>query len=505
MSFVHLHTHTEYSFLDGACRIGPLVKRAKELNMNALAITDHGDMCGVIEFYKEAKAAGIKPLIGCEVYVAAKDRNIKTHDNGNTTHHLVLIAKNMTGYRNLIKVVSAGFIDGFYYKPRVDFSVLKQHAEGLICLSACLAGEIPQAIVNGDEERAKKLIAQYSSLYGKENFFLEIQNHGIADQRRVNAFLIPYAQEAGIGLVATNDVHYIEKKDAKYQDLLMCIQTNRKVAETDRMAFETDEFYLKSEEEMNALFGQVPGALSNTQKIADMCDLEFEFGVLKLPKFAVPNSGDAFDYLKSLCYEGLHKRYGEKANEVKERLDFELEVIRSMGYVDYEPYSLVHLTEAGMHIGRDIAHRHTDFLRVVVKHRQRPEALALERRIFCNRAADIARAHDNLRMLTVKSQNFANVHFQIRHLIPVPLTSEAAEAVDVLPNLRRREVHPLAQLLRRNLLHTCAFQFPQMPIISRQPTDYRVRHMPCHPHSPPVHLLSWGISAQFLHVKGISI
>lgn len=335
MNFVHLHTHTEYSFLDGACRIGPLVKRAKELNMDALAITDHGDMCGVIEFYKEAKAAGIKPLIGCEVYVAAKDRNIKSHDNGNTTHHLVLIAKNMTGYRNLIKVVSAGFIDGFYYKPRVDFSVLKQHAEGLICLSACLAGEIPQAIVNGDEERAKKLIAQYSSLYGKENFFLEIQNHGIADQRRVNAFLIPYAQEAGIGLVATNDVHYIEKKDAKYQDLLMCIQTNRKVAETDRMAFETDEFYLKSEEEMNALFGQVPGALSNTQKIADMCDLEFEFGVLKLPKFAVPNSGDAFDYLKSLCYEGLHKRYGEKANEVKERLDFELEVIRNMGYVDY--------------------------------------------------------------------------------------------------------------------------------------------------------------------------
>lgn len=335
MGFVHLHTHTEYSFLDGACRIGPLVQKAKELNMSALAITDHGDMCGVIEFYKEAKAAGIKPLIGCEVYVAAKNMNAKTHENGNTTHHLVLIAKNMTGYRNLIKVVSAGFIDGFYYKPRVDFSVLKQHAEGLICLSACLAGEIPQAVLNGNEERAKELIAQYCDLYGKENFFLEIQNHGIADQRRVNAFLISYAQETGIGLVATNDVHYIEKKDAKYQDLLMCIQTNRKVAEEDRMAFETDEFYLKSEEEMKGLFGQVPGAIENTQKIADMCDLEFEFGVLKLPKYAVPNGGDSFEYLKSLCHDGLKRRYGDKADEVKERLDFELDVINSMGYVDY--------------------------------------------------------------------------------------------------------------------------------------------------------------------------
>lgn len=334
MGFVHLHTHTEYSFLDGACRIGPLLDRAKELNMRAMAITDHGDMCGVIEFYKEAKARGIKPLIGCEIYVAAKDMNVKSHENCNTTHHLVLIAKNMTGYRNLIKVVSAGFLDGFYYKPRVDFSVLQQHAEGLICLSACLAGEIPQAIVNGNEGRAKELIAQYCALYGKENFFLEIQNHGLADQRRVNAFLIHYAQETGIGLVATNDVHYIEKKDAKYQDLLMCIQTNRKVAETDRMAFETDEFYLKSEAEMKALFGQVPGAMENTEKIAAMCDLEFEFGVLKLPKYDVPGGGDSFAYLKALCYEGMKKRYGENS-EAKQRLDFELDVINSMGYVDY--------------------------------------------------------------------------------------------------------------------------------------------------------------------------
>ncbi len=334
MSFVHLHTHTEYSFLDGFCRIKPLVLKAKELGMPALAITDHGDMCGVIEFYKEAKAEGIKPLIGCEVYVAAKDMMKKNHDGGNTTHHLVLIAKNMTGYRNLIKISSMGFTDGFYYKPRVDFEVLKNYAEGLICLSACLAGEIPQAILAGEEERAKELIEKYCALYGKENFFLEIQNHGIAEQKKVNAFLISYAQEKNIGLVATNDVHYIEKKDAKHQDLLLCIQMNRKVAETDRMAFETDEFYLKSEEEMQALFGEVPGAIENTQKIADMCDLDFEFGVLKLPKYAVPDNGDSFLYLKELCKEGLFRRYGEH-KEAMERLDFELEVIRSMGYVDY--------------------------------------------------------------------------------------------------------------------------------------------------------------------------
>ena len=334
MSFVHLHTHTEYSFLDGFCRINPLISRAKELNMTALAITDHGNMCGVIDFYKEAKAQGIKPLIGCEVYVAAKDMHEKSHENGNSTHHLVLIAKNMTGYKNLIKVCSYGFTDGFYYKPRVDFSVLEKHAEGLICLSACLAGEIPQAVLRDDEQLATEVIEKYANLYGKENFFLEIQNHGIAEQKKVNAFLISYAKEHKIGLVATNDVHYIEKKDAKYQDLLMCIQTNRKVADDDRMVFETDEFYLKSEEEMHALFGNIPEALENTQKIADMCELDFEFGVLKLPKYDVPDGGDSFLYLQHLCYEGLKKRYGENS-EAKERVDFELGVIKSMGYVDY--------------------------------------------------------------------------------------------------------------------------------------------------------------------------
>lgn len=337
MSFVHLHTHTEYSFLDGFCRIPALVAKAKELGQTAVAITDHGEMCGVIDFYKEAKKQGIKPLIGCEVYVAAKDAEEKSHIDGNTTHHLVLIAKNMEGYRNLIKICSYGFTDGFYYKPRVDLDILKKYSEGLICLSACLAGEIPQAILADEDAHACDLIQKYCDLYGKENFFLEIQNHGITEQKKVNAFLIAHAKDNGIGLVATNDVHYIEKSDAKYQDLLMCIQMNRKVSETDRMAFETDEFYLKSEDEMRALFGQIPEALENTQKIADMCDLDFEFGVLKLPKYDVPNDGDAFDYLKKLCEEGLSRRY-QDANVIKEaneRLTFELDVIRSMGYVDY--------------------------------------------------------------------------------------------------------------------------------------------------------------------------
>ena len=333
MGFVHLHVHTEFSFLDGECRIKDLVSHAKKLGMTSLAITDHGNMCGVIDFYKECRAQGIKPLIGCEVYVAARDMNEKSHDNGNTTHHLVLIAKNNEGYKNLVKIVSKGWIDGFYYKPRVDFSVIEQYHEGLICMSACLAGEIPRAILTDEDARARALVEQYHALFGKD-FYLEIQNHGIAEQKKVNAALIRLANEYNIGLVATNDVHYIEKSDAKYQDLLMCIQMNRKVRDADRMAFETDEFYLKEEQEMKELFGAIPDALTNTEKIAEQCDVTFEFGVLKLPQYDVPDGKDSYTYLTELCEEGLLRRYGDNA-EAKERLYFELEVIKNMGYVDY--------------------------------------------------------------------------------------------------------------------------------------------------------------------------
>jgi len=334
MSFVHLHVHTEYSFLDGACRIKELVSRAKNLGMTALAITDHGNMCGVIDFYKEALSQGIKPIIGCEVYVAATDLNDKSFDNGNSTHHLVLLAKNNEGYKNLVKIVSKGWMDGFYYKPRVDFSVIEQYHEGLVCMSACLAGEIPQAIISDDDAKARKILEKYLALFGNENFYLEIQNHGIAEQKKANAALIRLANEYNIGLVATNDVHYIEKNDAKYQDLLMCIQTNRKVNDTDRMAFETDEFYLKSEQEMTDLFGAIPESIKNSQKIADMCNVDFEFGVLKLPEYDVPKGFTAFEYLTKLCEDGLKKHYGDN-HDAKERLIFELDVIKNMGYVDY--------------------------------------------------------------------------------------------------------------------------------------------------------------------------
>ncbi len=335
MGFVHLHVHTEYSFLDGACRIGALMERAKELGMESIAITDHGGMYGIIEFYKQAKAAGLKPIIGCEVYTAARDMLDKTHEMGNRTGHLILLAENMTGYRNLIKIVSRGFIEGFYYKPRVDFAEIKRHSEGLIALSACLAGDIPNAIMAGDLARARKLIADYVEVFGKENFFLEVQDHGIPEQKKVNSHLIDFAQEFGLGLVATNDVHYIEQKDAKYQDLLMCIQTNRKVADTDRMRFDSEEFYLKSEMEMRLLFGNIPESLDNTEKIAQRCNVDFEFGVTRLPKYPVPNGEDSYSYLKRLCEAGLRERYSDGNQEAKDRLEYELGVISSMGYVDY--------------------------------------------------------------------------------------------------------------------------------------------------------------------------
>ncbi len=334
MGFAHLHVHTEYSFLDGLCRLDALLQRAKELGMTSIAITDHGAMYGIVEFYKKAKAAGIHPVIGCEVYTAGISMHDRTHENGNRTGHLVLLAENMTGYQNLVKIVSAGFTDGFYYKPRVDKALLKGHTEGLIALSACLAGDIPNAILNGDDSGARKQIEAYLELFDREHFYLELQDHGIPEQKKVNRKLIELAEEYGLSLVATNDVHYIAREDAKHQDVLMCIQTNRKVAEADRMRFETDEFYLKSETEMAALFGNLPACLENTEKIAQRCQVDFTFGKLLLPKYAVPNDGDSLAYLTALCEEGRIKRYGENP-EAKSRLDYELGVIRGMGYVDY--------------------------------------------------------------------------------------------------------------------------------------------------------------------------
>ncbi len=335
MGFAHLHVHTEYSFLDGLCRLDALLAKAKEQGMTAVAITDHGAMYGVVDFYKKAKAAGIHPVIGCEVYTAGVSMHDRSHENGNRTGHLVLLAENMTGYKNLVKIVSAGFTDGFYYKPRVDKEQLKGHTEGLIALSACLAGDIPHALLENDEKGAREQIEAYLELFDKDHFYLELQDHGIPEQKKVNAKLISLAKEYGLSLVATNDVHYINKEDAKHQDVLMCIQTNRKVAETDRMRFETDEFYLKSEEEMEALFGNIPDALLNTQKIAERCQVDFTFGNLLLPKYAVPDGGDALEYLTALCEAGLKKRYGDDNAEAKERLSYELGVISGMGYVDY--------------------------------------------------------------------------------------------------------------------------------------------------------------------------
>jgi len=333
--FVHLHTHTEFSLLDGAARISDLIKKTKELGMDSLAITDHGAMYGVVDFYKEAVANGIKPIIGCEVYVAPRTRFDKTHEYDSKYSHLILLAENEEGYKNLIKIVSVGFTEGFYYKPRVDFELLKEHSKGLIVLSACLAGEIPKAILNGNYDGAKEIAQKYIDVFGKDNYFIEIQDHGIADQKRSNPELIRLAKELGVGLVATNDVHYVEKKDAEAQDVLMCIQMDRTVDDPDRMKFETEEFYLKSPEEMKALFSYAPDALENTAKIAERCNVDFDFKTRHLPSYDVPDNKEPFEYLKELCYDGLKKRYKEIDDSLKERLDYELSVINNMGFVDY--------------------------------------------------------------------------------------------------------------------------------------------------------------------------
>ncbi|WP_274953445.1 DNA polymerase III subunit alpha [Angelakisella massiliensis] len=334
--FVHLHVHSEYSLLDGACRIKGLAARAKELGQNAVAITDHGVMYGVIDFYKEAKKQGIKPIIGCEVYVAPRSRFDKEARLDGKPYHLVLLCENNTGYRNLTHLVSQGFIEGFYSKPRIDRQLLEGHTEGLICLSACLAGEIPRALMNGDYEGAKETALWYLEQFGPDHYYIEIQNHGIEEQQRILPDLIRLSQETGIGLVATNDAHYLTRDDARMQNLLICIQTGKTVGEGSALEFPTQEFYLKSGEEMAQLFSAVPSAISNTQKIADMCQVEFEFGKTKLPYFQAPNGEDNVHYFRRLCYEGLERHYGPNPpEEVRQRLEYELGVVERMGYVDY--------------------------------------------------------------------------------------------------------------------------------------------------------------------------
>ncbi|MDD2417649.1 MAG: DNA polymerase III subunit alpha, partial [Oscillospiraceae bacterium] len=335
MGFVHLHVHSEYSLLDGACRIRELVARAGQLGQTAVAITDHGVMYGAIDFYKEAKKAGIKPIIGCEVYVAARSRFDKIHELDADHAHLVLLCKNETGYHNLIKLISAAWIEGFYSRPRVDYELLEKHHEGLIALSACLAGEIPRCLMCGDYDGAKQKAVWYDNLFGRDNYYLELQDHGLDEQRTVNPQIIKLSRETGIPLVCTNDAHYLTKDDSRIQRVLICIQTNTTTNEPSKMSFETDEFYLKSEQEMRSLFPEIPQAFDNTQKIADRCNLEFEFGNTKLPSFNAPG-GDSVEYFRRQCREGMHRIYGENPSaRVVQQLEYEMETIERMGYVNY--------------------------------------------------------------------------------------------------------------------------------------------------------------------------
>ena len=345
MAFTHLHVHTEYSLLDGSSKIKELVARAKELGMDSLAITDHGVMYGVIDFYRAAKDAGIKPIIGCEIYVSPGSRfERETGHNEDRYYHLVLLAENNRGYHNLMKIVSKGFTEGYYYKPRVDYEVLEQYSEGIIALSACLAGEVQKYLARNMYDEACKSALRYQKIFGKGNFFLELQDHGIDMQKKVNMDLLRMSSELGIELVATNDIHYIYDTDYEAHDILLCIQTGKKVMDEDRMRYEGGQYYLKSEEEMRALFPYALQAIDNTAKIAARCNVEIEFGVRKLPKYQVPKEfwdseeeeGEAsWHYLHHLCYEGLNRRYGSEKPELTERLDYELSVIRNMGFIDY--------------------------------------------------------------------------------------------------------------------------------------------------------------------------
>ncbi len=340
MGFVHLHVHTEYSLLDGSNKIKEYVARVKELGMNSAAITDHGVMYGVIDFYREARKQGIKPILGCEVYVAPNSRFDREITGGEDRYyHLILLAENNQGYANLMKIVSKGFVEGYYYKPRVDKEVLRQYHEGLICLSACLAGEVQRNLAKGLYDEARKTALEYQDIFGKGNFFLELQDHGLEEQAIVNQRLIRMSEELGIELVATNDVHYTDAEDAKAHDILLCIQTGKKLSDENRMRYEGGQFYVKSPEQMRELFPYALQAVENTQKIADRCEVEIEFGVTKLPRYDVPGGLTSLEYLTQMCQEGLVRRYGDEngevTEEIRQRLEYELGVIRNMGYVDY--------------------------------------------------------------------------------------------------------------------------------------------------------------------------
>ena len=336
MAFAHLHVHTEYSLLDGASRVKELIRRTKELGMDSVAITDHGVMYGAVRFYKEAKAQGIHPVIGCEVYLAPGMRQERAEVDGTRYYHLILLAENETGYRNLVELISLANIEGYYYKPRIDKELLRQYHEGVIALSACVAGEIPQAILRGNNERAEALIAEYVEIFGQDNFFLEIQDHGLPEEKTVNRALRELAKKYDIGLVATNDVHYVHADDSEFHDILLCVQTGRTINDPDRMRFSGPDYYLKSEEEMAALFADYPEALENTAKIAARCQVDFTFGELQLPFYPLPEHFESDDaYLRALCEERLSSRYADVTDEIRTRLDYELGVIHGMGYASY--------------------------------------------------------------------------------------------------------------------------------------------------------------------------
>ncbi len=335
MAFAHLHTHTAYSLLDGEGTIKKILDRAKELGQTAMAITDHGSMFGVIDFYEYAKSIGIKPVLGCEVYVAARGRNDKIHELDSSSSHLILLAKNNIGYKNLMNIVSIGYIEGFYYRPRIDMEVLRANSEGIIALSACMIGVLSKKILNNNYDEAKKAALEFIDIFGRENYFIEIQDHGIYEQKMLNRELVRLARELELGIVATNDIHYVKREDAEFQDVLMCIQMGKTVNDEDRMKMSTSEMFVKSEKEMDELFSYIPEAIENTQRVADMCNVDIEFGKLHLPKFDLPEGYTSYEYLAELCKNGLERRYPNPSTELEERLDYELTTIEKMGYVDY--------------------------------------------------------------------------------------------------------------------------------------------------------------------------